>query len=64
MMYTSRPSTRRALDRRSIQKIQGSVDELARKNALVKYFTASNDKGKIAGWRSELSGILQVFNVC
>ena len=31
---------------------------------IVKFFAASNDKGKIAGWGSELNGILQVFNVC
>ena len=42
-----------------LQKIR----KLARKNELVKYFTANNGKGKIAGWRMELNGILQVFNV-
>ena len=51
-------------DPRSIQKIQRKVDKLASKNELIKYFTASNGKGKITGWRSELNGILQVFNVC
>ena len=40
------------------------MDRLARKNELVKYFTASNGKGKIAGWRLDLNVILQVFNVC
>ena len=44
--------------------MQGKLDKLTRKNELVKYFTASNGKGKIAGWRMELNGILQVFNVC
>ena len=39
------------------------MNKLASKNELVKYFTASNGKGKIAGWRLELNGILQVFNV-
>ena len=37
---------------------------MASRSELVKYFTASNGKGKIAGWRSELNGILQIFNVC
>ena len=63
-MYTSSTSTNRALDRRSIQEIQRKVDKLVSKNELIKYFTASNGKGKIAGWRLELNGILQVFNVC
>ena len=40
------------------------IEKLASKNELMKYFTASNGKGKIAGWRLELNGILQVFNVC
>ena len=64
MVYSSRPSAHRALNRRSIEKIQEKVEKLARKNELGKYFTASNDKGKIAGWRLELKEILQVFNVC
>ena len=63
-MYALSPSNNRGLDHRSIQEIQGKVDKLARKNELVKYFTASNGKGKIAGWRLELNGILRVFNVC
>ena len=62
-MYMSRLSTNCALDHRSIQEIQQKIEKLARKNELVKYFTASNGKGKIAGWRMELNGILQVFNV-
>ena len=64
MMNISHPSTNCALDHRSIQKIQQEVDKLASKNEFVKYFIASNGKGKVAGWRSELNGILQVFNVC
>ena len=64
MMYSSRPSAHRALNRRSIEKIRGKVEKMAGKNVLVKFFTAGNDKGKIAGWRSELNDILRVFNVC
>ena len=62
-MDTLSPSTNHALGRRSIQEIQRKVEKLARKNELAKYFSASNGKGKIAGWRLELNGILQVFNV-
>ena len=62
-MYTSRPCTNRVLHHRSVQEIQQKIEKLARKNELIKYFTASNGKGKIAGWRMELNGILQVFNV-
>ena len=63
-MYAPGPSNNYALDHRSIREIQRKVDKLASKNELVKYFAASNGKGKIAGWRLELNGILQVFNVC
>ena len=63
-MSTSSPSANNALDHRSIQEIQQKVDKLARKNELVKYFTASNGKGKIASWKSELNWVLRVFNVC
>ena len=62
-MYPSSPSTNRGHNHRSIQDIQRKMDKLASKNELVKYFTASNGKGKISGWRLELNGILQVFNV-
>ena len=54
----------RVLDRRSIQGIQQEVDRLDSRNELVKYFTADSGKEKIAGWKSELTWILQVFNVC
>ena len=63
-MYASRPCTNRTLYRRSIQEIQQKIEKLARKNEFIKYFTASNLKGKIAGWRVELDGILRIFNVC
>ena len=63
-MYPPSPSTNRAFDHRSIQEIQSEIDKLGKKNELIKYFTASDGKKKIAGWRLELNGILQVFNVC
>ena len=63
-MYAPRPSTNRIVDHRSIQEIQRKIGELAGKNELVKFFTMSNVKGRIAGWMLELNGILQVFNVC
>ena len=44
--------------------MQRKVEKLASKNELIKYFSASNGKGKIAGWKLELNGILQIFNVC
>ena len=64
MVYASKPCTNHALDHRSIQEMQQKIEKLAKKNELIKYFTASNGKGKIAGWRLELNEILQVFNVC
>ena len=37
---------------------------MTERHEIVKFFAASHNKGKITGWRSELNGILQVFNVC
>ena len=37
---------------------------MAKRHGFVKFLAASNDKGKIAGWKAELNAILQVFNVC
>ena len=59
-----RPSSNGALDHRDIREIQRMVDKQARKGWLVEHSTWSNVKGKIAGWKSGLNEILQVFNVC
>ena len=63
-MYTLRPSTNRGLDHRTIQEIEQKMNEQAKRSKVVKYLTASNVKGKIGGWRSVLSAILQIFEVC
>ena len=63
-MYTSSLFTYPVLDRRTIETILQKINKMTGRHGIVKFFAASNDKGKIAGWVSELNGILQVFNVC
>ncbi|KAH9005596.1 hypothetical protein EDB86DRAFT_1463631 [Lactarius hatsudake] len=48
----------------TVEKIRQRIDKVTKRHEIVKFFAASNDKGKIAGWRLELNEILQVFNVC
>ena len=62
-MCALRPSTNRGYDHRSIREIERKLNKQAEKNKVVKYLTASNVKGKNAGWRSELNGMLQIFDV-
>ena len=40
------------------------VIKQSRRNTASRLFHAKNDKEKIAAWRLDLNGILQVFNVC
>ncbi|KAH9028211.1 hypothetical protein EDB85DRAFT_2091554 [Lactarius pseudohatsudake] len=46
----------------TVEKIRQRIDQVTKRHEIVKFFAASSDKGKIAGWRSELNEILQVFN--
>ena len=62
-MHTLNPSTNRGFGHRSILEIERKMKKYAEKNRVVKYITASNVKSKIAGWRLELNGILQIFDV-
>lgn len=45
-------------------EIQERVIKQSGRNAVSRFFHARNDKEKIAAWKSELNGILVVFNVC
>jgi len=63
-MYLSNPSTHRALDRRTVEEIRGKIVRQSGRNRFSRFVRARNDKDMIASWRSDLNGILMVFNVC
>ena len=44
-------------------EIQRKVAKQNGRNVVSRIFQARNDKDTIAGWKSDLGGILQVFNV-
>ena len=44
-------------------EIQRKIVKQGKRNAVSRYFRATNDKETIAGWRSDLNRILHVFNV-
>ena len=44
-------------------EIERNVIEQGKRNVVSRHFHAKNDKEQIAGWRSDLVRILQIFNV-
>ena len=52
-----------SFDCRTAAAIQGKVIKQSGRKPLSKFLYASSDKNKIASWKSELSRILQIFNV-
>ena len=57
-------STHHTLDCRTVAEIQNKVIQQSERNAVSRFWHARNDKEMIGGWKSELSRILVVFNVC
>ena len=55
--------TNQIVCRRTVAEIQGEIAEQARRNPISRAFHAKGIKDMIAGWRSELGGILDIFNV-
>ena len=52
-----------ALNRSTVAEIQRNVIKRGKRNAASRFFHAKSDKETIATWRSDLNGILLVFNV-
>jgi hypothetical protein len=52
-----------ALDCRIVAEIQRNVVRLGKRNAICRFVRAKSDKRRIAAWRLDLNGILQVFQV-
>ena len=50
-------------DRRTVAEIQRDTIKRGKRNTVSRLFHAKQDKEMIIAWRSELNGILHVFNV-
>ena len=55
--------THQALNRRTVAEIQRKVIKQDERNVAFRFLHAKNDKETIAAWKSDLSRVLQVFNV-
>jgi hypothetical protein len=53
----------RRLDLRALVWIQRKVVKRGKRNAILRFILAKDDKDKIAAWKHDLFRILQVFNV-
>ena len=58
------PSTYHNFGPRTVGEIQNKVIKQSGRNAASRFFHAKHDKEIIAAWKSELNGILIIFNVC
>ena len=47
-----------------MERIKDTITEESERKAVPRFFHASIDKEKIAGWKQELHNRLQLFNVC
>ena len=56
-------STYRVLNRRTVAGIQRNITKKGGRGLLSRVVHAKNDKDAIAGWKSDLNGVLQLFNV-
>jgi hypothetical protein len=50
------------LDRSTLAEIEMKIEQ-GKRNAVSRLFHAKNDKEVIAGWKSDLSRVLHIFNV-
>ena len=51
-------------DRRTVADIRQDVIKRSERHSIFRFFRSRDDKDAIAAWKSVLSEILQVFNVC
>ena len=64
MVVTSEYFTDDTLDHSKLVEVQRKVVKKGKRNTVSRLIHAKNDKETIATWRSDLSKILLVFNVC
>ena len=63
-MVGSEHSADNALGRSTVAEIQRKIIKQGKRSAVSRFLRAKDDKDTIATWRSDLNGILLVFNVC
>ena len=56
-------SANRSDNRRALVEMQKKVAKRGKRNGVLRFILAKDDKDKIAGWKQDLVRILQVFNV-
>ena len=49
--------------RRTVKEIEEKITKKGRRNLFSRLVNAKDDKETIGGWKSDLMGILQIFNV-
>ena len=54
----------RALNRRTVERIQKKIIKKCKRNQLSRLLNAKNDKDTIAAWKVDFNRFLHVFNVC
>jgi hypothetical protein len=57
------PPTYQLLNRRTLVGIQKRVTKQGKRNAVLRFILAKDDKDRIAAWKQDLLRVLQVFNV-
>ena len=62
-IHTRCPSVYHGLDRRTVGEIRRKVLERGGRDRISRFLHSRDNKDAIAGWKSELSRLLQVFNV-
>ena len=57
------PSAHHALDRRTVKEIEKEIIKQSERHRFFRTIFSGSDKDDIAGWKSDLNRILNVFNV-
>ena len=57
-------SSHHAPNRRTVGEIRKKVEDRSGRGKVSQFLHSRNDKDVIAAWKSDLSRLLQVFNVC
>ena len=59
----TRSNLLKAFNRRVVAEIQGNITKRDKRNAISRRFHAKSDNEAIVAWRSDLNGIIHIFNV-
>ena len=64
LMHIYCPLTNHGLDHRTVAEIQGEVLKRSGRGGISRFLHSRDDKNVIGAWKSDLNGLLHVFNVC